>query len=123
MALDLHSGKYVNLKPGRVGGLTPAVAIHDACHDGCVPCYVGAVPQSGIGARHALALAAKENFLYPADYIPPEELLEQDLAPLPEPVRGGQDGNRQIPLWSEPGIGVEPDVRPLEEHALGRASL
>jgi len=27
MALDLHSCRYVNLKPGRVGGLTPAAAI------------------------------------------------------------------------------------------------
>ena len=26
------SCKYVNLKPGRVGGLTPAVAIHNAGH-------------------------------------------------------------------------------------------
>ena len=49
MALDLHSCKYVNLKPGRVGGLTAAVAIHNACHEHCVPCWVGAMPQSAIG--------------------------------------------------------------------------
>ena len=38
MAMELHSCKYVNLKPGRVGGLTPAVAIHDLCHEHCTPC-------------------------------------------------------------------------------------
>jgi O-succinylbenzoate synthase len=113
----------VNLKPGRVGGLTPAVAVHDACHHECVPCYVGGVPQSGIGVRHGLALAAKENCLYPADWTPPEELFEQDLAPLPELVRGGPDANRQVLLWSEPGIGADPAPEVLERHALERASL
>ena len=38
MAMELNSCKYVNLKPGRVGGLTPAVAIHDLCHEHCTPC-------------------------------------------------------------------------------------
>ena len=42
MALELHSCKYVNLKPSRVGGLTAAVAIHDVCHAQCTPCWVGA---------------------------------------------------------------------------------
>ena len=54
MALDLHSCKWISLKPGRVGGLTAAVAIHDACHEQCTPCWVGAMPQSAVAARRAL---------------------------------------------------------------------
>lgn len=120
MAIELKSGKYVNVKPGRVGGLTPAVAIHDACHDGCMPCWVGAMPQTGIGARAGLALAAKANFSYPADFFPAEELFEQDPTPPVVAVREAE-GPLRVPLWSEPGIGVEPDRELLDKLCLDRA--
>ena len=123
MALDLQAGKFVNVKPGRVGGLTPAVAIHDACQDAGVPCYVGTGPQSSIGTRIAMALAAKSNFTYPADWIPPEELLEQDLAPSLQAVREQSDGLIRVPLWSEPGIGVEPDMLVLKKYCLAKAEI
>jgi len=109
MALELKSCRYVNLKPGRVGGLTPAVAIHDACGRESVVCYVGAVPQSAIGARISLALAAKANCTYPADFFRCDQLLEQDLAEPLLPVRDQPDGKMRVRLWSEPGLGVEPD--------------
>ena len=78
IALELHSGRFVNLKPGRVGGLTPAMAIHDACREGSVPCWVGAMPQSSIGARLGYALAAKSNCTYPSDLSPSPDLLAED---------------------------------------------
>ncbi len=123
MALDLHSGKYVNLKPGRVGGLTPALEIHDACHEHCVPCWVGAVPQTAIGTRIGLALAAKANCTYPADLAPWDQVLEADLAPPLSGVRDSGDGLLRIPLWSEPGLGIEPDGQLLQKHCLARAKL
>ena len=123
MALELHSGQYLNIKPGRVGGLTPAMAIHDAAHEACVPCWVGAMPQTAIGTRIGLALAAKPNFTYPTDFLPPEEHLEHDLAEPLLPVRDDADGPLRVRLWSEPGIGVEPDPGRLEEFCLARAKL
>jgi len=122
MALELKSGQYVNVKPGRVGGFTPAVAIHDACHEQCVPCYVGAMPQSAIGVRAGLALASKANFTYPAEFIPPERLLREDLAEVPQPVRN-EDGTLHVRLWSEPGIGTEPDPKRLAALCLDRVRI
>ena len=92
MAMELHSCKYVNLKPGRVGGLTPAVAIHDLCHEHCTPCYVGAMPQSAIGGRIGFALAAKENCTYPADFFPSDQILAEDIA---EPLLPAKDADRR----------------------------
>ena len=123
VAMELKSCKYVNLEPGRVGGLTPAMAIHDAAHEACVPCWVGAMPQTAIGTRIGLALAAKPNFTYPTDFLPPEEHLEHDLAEPLLPVRDDADGPLRVRLWSEPGIGVEPDPGRLEEFCLARAKL
>lgn len=123
IALELHSGRFVNLKPGRVGGLTPAMAIHDACREGSVPCWVGAMPQSSIGARLGYALAAKSNCTYPSDLSPSPDLLAEDVAEPIQPVRGGDENSLRIPLWSEPGIGVEPDLSRLEKYSIGRAKV
>jgi len=123
MAIELKSGQFVNVKPGRVGGLTPAVAIHDACHDACVPCWVGAMPQSAVAMRAGLALAARKNFTYPADFFHSDELFVEDLAEPPVPVRDETDGVLRVPLWSEPGIGVEPDPKLLEKFSLARAKV
>jgi len=120
MALELKSCQYMNLKPGRVGGLTPAIAIHDLCRQSDVPCFVGTMPQSAIGVRFGLALAAKANCTYPADHFPSDEVLEQDLAGPLLPVRDPSDGILRVPLWSEPGIGVEPDPELLENFCIAR---
>ena len=121
VALELNSCRYMNLTPGRVGGLTPAVAIHDACSQAGVPCFVGATPQSAIGTRHCLALASKENFTYPADFFPSADLFEQDLAEQPARTRDECDGTMRIALWSEPGIGVEPDAGLLKKFSVSMA--
>ena len=123
MALELHSARFFNVKPGRVGGLTPALAIHDACQRESIPCWVGAMPQSAIGTRLGLALAAKANCTYPADYFPAAELLETDLAPPPAAVKDPSDGSLRVPLWTDPGIGAEPDMEVLAKLALARARL
>jgi O-succinylbenzoate synthase len=122
IALDLHSGQFVNLKPGRVGGLTPAVAIHDACHRACVACWVGAMPQSALGARIGYALAATSTCSYPADYFPSSDLLAADLAPPLLPSRSASDAALAIPLWSEPGLGIEPDAGALAAHTVAKSA-
>jgi len=121
MALELKSCQYVNIKPGRVGGLTPAIAIHDAAAAESVPCYLGAMPESAIGTRIGLALAAKENFSYPADFFPSRELLADDLADLPQTAIDETDAKQRATLWLEPGLGVVPDPQRLEKYTIARA--
>jgi hypothetical protein len=81
------------------------------------------MPQSAIGTRIGLALAAKENFSYPADFLPAEGLLAHDLAEVPRPVRDEAEGVLKAPLWPELGIGVEPDPELLEKFSLARATV
>lgn len=123
MALDLKSCQFINLGIGRVGGLTPAVAIHDACHEHCTPCRVGAPLQSAVGLRLGLALAAKENFSYPTDWIDPADVFEFDLADAPSLARAADDGPLSAQLWTEPGIGVDPDTQRLEMCCIDKAGL
>jgi O-succinylbenzoate synthase len=122
IALELHSAKYLNIEPGRVGGLTPAMAIHDACHDGCTPCRLGSMPQSAIGTRIGLALGTKSNFSYPADFFPSDALLSEDLADPPATERN-EEGTLQAVLSSAPGIGVEPDRARLDRFCIARTKV
>ena len=121
MALDLKSCRHVNLKAGRVGGLTAALAILEACQAAEVDCWGGAAAQSAIGARADLALAACANSEYPADFFPSESELAEDLAEPLHPLRDAGDGVARIALAAEPGLGVVPDAALLEKFTLQKA--
>ena len=122
-ALDLKSCRFMNVHPGRLGGLTAAVAVGDACRLCDVPCFAGAMPQSSLAARFELALAARANFDYPADYFPAADVLAEDVVEPLRPTRDGPQGTMQITLWSEPGIGVEPDPKLLERFCIEKERI
>jgi o-succinylbenzoate synthase len=82
-AIELGSCRYVNIKPGRVGGLTNAVAIHNLCRDAGIPCWVGGMLESAVGAAHCCALGMLDNFTYPADIFPSSRFYHEDLADPP----------------------------------------
>lgn len=82
-ALRLGSCRYVNIKPGRVGGLTNAVQIHQRCQAAGIPCWVGGMLESAVGAAHCVALAMLDNFTYPADIFPSARFYVEDLSDPP----------------------------------------
>lgn len=79
-ALFLQSCRYVNIKPGRVGGLTNALIIHDLCQQAGIPCWVGGMLESSVGSGACIALAMLDNFTYPADIFPSSRFYHEDLA-------------------------------------------
>jgi O-succinylbenzoate synthase len=123
MALDLKSCRYINLKSGRTGGITEALMIADMAAAQSVSCFGAATPQSALGCRIDLALAARCDGSYPADYFPAERFLAADLAEPLLPARDPTDGKQRIVLWSSVGLGVEPDRQCLERLSLEQAAL
>jgi O-succinylbenzoate synthase len=112
-AIALASCRYVNVKPGRVGGLTTAVKIHNACQSAGIPCWVGGMLESAVGASHCVALAMLPNFTYPADIFPSSRFYHDDLADTPlELIRTGEN----LP-------GVRPFARLPEPHPQRLARL
>jgi len=79
-AIETNSCQFVNVKPGRVGGLTNAVQIHDMCQAAGIPCWVGGMLESATGAALCIALGTLENFTYPADIFPSSRFYHEDLA-------------------------------------------
>ncbi|MBW3596563.1 MAG: o-succinylbenzoate synthase [Planctomycetes bacterium] len=82
-AIALKSCRMINIKPGRVGGLTVAADIHHLCRASSIPCWVGGMLESAVGASHCIALAMLDNFTYPADIFPSNRFYAQDLADPP----------------------------------------
>lgn len=66
-AIELGSCKIINIKIGRVGGLTESRRIHDLCQARDIPVWCGGMLESGIGRAHNIALTTLSNFIMPGD--------------------------------------------------------
>jgi o-succinylbenzoate synthase len=100
-AIRRGAGRIVNLKIQRVGGLGPAQAIHDLCYRKGVACWVGAMPELGIGQAHAIHLATLPNCKYPTDVEPSSRWFVDDYSiPLVELASPGV-----IEVPTRPGLG------------------
>jgi O-succinylbenzoate synthase len=121
-AIELGSCRWMNIKPGRVGGLTPAVAIHDACRAAGIPCWVGGMLESAVGARICVALAMLDNFTYPADIFPSSRFYRQDLSVPELELAHGPEGP-QVVAPEVPGIGTAPDPDRLAACCVAQATV
>ena len=82
-AIEVGACRYINVKPGRVGGVTVAKQIHDLAQSKGVPCWVGGMLSSSIGAHSDVALAMLPNMAYPPDIFPSSKFYAEDLSSEP----------------------------------------
>jgi O-succinylbenzoate synthase len=112
-ALQLGSCRIINIKAGRVGGYSSALAIHDMCRSQGVPVWCGGMVESGIGRAHNLALASLPGFTLPGDISASSRFYTRDI--VDPPLTIASDGTAAVPTG--PGIGVEVDVDYIDAHA------
>ena len=110
--LELGSGRIVNIKPGRVGGLAAARAIHDRCAAAGVPVWCGGMLESGVGRACNVALASLPNFVLPADLSPSARYWRSDIV-TPEWTMDAA-GMVTVPR-DRPGLGVAVDRDRIED--------
>lgn len=121
-AASLGSCRVINVKPGRVGGLTHARRIHDVAQTAGIACWVGGMLESGIGAYSCIALAALPNFTYPADIFPFDRFYQRDLGDPVLPVGTGPDP-WLLPTPQAPGCPVAPNPDLLSQWAVRSATI
>lgn len=119
LAIRLGSCRFVNIKMGRVGGLSVAKAIHDVCAEHGIPCWVGGMLESALGGGICIELATLSNFTYPADIFPSRYFYQQDLC-APETVLSGPG---EMAASQVPGVPYEPVPELLEERTVKKASF
>jgi O-succinylbenzoate synthase len=111
-AIRRGAGRIVNLKLQRLGGLGPARAIHDLCYQNGVDCWIGAMPELGIGQAHAIHLATLPNCKYPSDIEPSARWFVDDCTiPLVELAGPGI-----IEVPTRPGLGFHVDPVKLRRY-------
>lgn len=104
-AIALESGRIVNIKPGRVGGHTASIRVHDLCAEAGIPVWCGGMLETGIGRAHNVALASLPNFRLPGDTSASNRYWDRDIVHPAFELR--PDGTLAVPTG--PGIGVEVD--------------
>lgn len=118
-ALEMDACRVVNIKAGRVGGLSEAVAIHDLCHAADVPVWCGGMLETGVGRAANLALASLPNFQLPGDISATDRYYERDITH--ERFTLNPDSTIDVP--TAPGLGVTIDEAAVKKFALRKYEL
>ncbi len=100
-AIELGACRIINIKVGRVGGFTEAIAVHDVARDRGIPVWCGGMLESGVGRVHNIALSTLENFSLPGDVSASKRYWKEDVIE-PEVTVSSQG---MIPVTDGPGTG------------------
>jgi O-succinylbenzoate synthase len=119
LALSLEACDIINIKPGRVGGLTEARRIHDICYRAGMPVWCGGMLETGVGRAAQLALASLPGFTMPGDISATDRYYAEDIA-SPHFVLNPEDSTIDVPKGY--GLGVSVDMGRLAKVTLRNES-
>jgi O-succinylbenzoate synthase len=118
-AIEMKATRIINIKAGRVGGLSSARAIQKLAEDHGIPVWCGGMLESGIGRAHNVHLSTLSNFSLPGDVADSKRYFVEELIAPPVEVR--PDGTIRVPTG--PGIGYDVQRDRIEKHRLSKKVL
>lgn len=110
-AFEIGAGEVINIKPGRVGGLTDSIAISEVVRENGGHCWVGGMLETGIGRAFNVAMAAHANINYAGDTSPNSKYFTKDIVTNPFIMKDGF-----IEVNGGTGTGVEVDTASVSEY-------
>lgn len=116
-AVQLNSCKVINIKIGRVGGLTEAKKIHDFCAQHGMDVWCGGMLEAGVGRAHNIALTTLPFFTMPGDTSASSRYWEKDII---TPEVTVDEGVIHVP--TDYGIGYSIDHHALNTFRLSKTS-
>jgi len=102
-AIQLKSGKIINLKNGRVGGHTQSKLVEKICRGNSIPVWCGGMLESGIGRAHNIAISTLSGYTLPGDVSASKRYWTEDV--IEPEVEVSAKGTICVP--EEPGIGYK----------------
>lgn len=102
-AIEMKSGRIINIKQGRVGGILSARSIQEYCLNRNIDCWSGGMLETGIGRAFNLHLQTLPGFTLPGDTSESSRYFKEDIVDKPVML----DKNGFIDLPEGPGIGVK----------------
>jgi len=118
-AIEMEACKIINIKAGRVGGLTEAAAIHDLCYQHKIPVWCGGMLETGVGRAANLALASLPGFSLPGDISASNRYYANDITEQ----RFVLNPDSTIDVPDGPGLGITIDQAALDRATLDRRLL
>jgi O-succinylbenzoate synthase len=118
-AIEMKACRIINIKAGRVGGLSQALEIHDLCSSNGIPVWCGGMLETGVGRASNLALASLPGFLLPGDISASDRYYHRDITT--ERFTLNPDSTITIPQG--PGLGITIDKPALAAYSLSEISL
>ena len=118
-AIEMEATRIINIKAGRVGGLSSARAIQKLAEDHGIPVWCGGMLESGIGRAHNVHLSTLSNFTLPGDVADSKRYFVEELIEPRVEVRA--DGTIEVPTG--PGIGYEVQEDRIEKHRISKRVL
>lgn len=110
-AIELGSCEIINVKVGRVGGITQSIKIHDLAEKHNIPLWCGGMLEAGVGRLHNVAITTLNNFTLPGDTASSSRYWFEDII-TPEVVAE----NGVVKVSDKPGIGAEVDFGKMEQY-------
>jgi o-succinylbenzoate synthase len=78
-AIAMRACRIINIKVGRVGGFSEAIAVHNVCQKHGIPVWCGGMLETGIGRAHNVALSTLPNFRLPGDVSASKRYWAEDI--------------------------------------------
>ena len=118
-AIGCESCRIINIKVGRVGGFSEAIAVHNAAEERGIPVWCGGMLETGIGRAHNIALSSLPNFTLPGDVSASSRYWSEDV--IHPAVTVSSDGEITVP--TTPGSGFAIDVGRIESLTVRRETV
>ncbi|MGB6826572.1 MAG: o-succinylbenzoate synthase [Terracidiphilus sp.] len=118
-AIEMESCKIINIKLGRVGGFSEAIAVHNAAQERGIPVWCGGMLESGVGRSHNIALSTLENFTLPGDVSGSARYFAEDI--IEPEVTVSREG--EIAISDTPGRGYEVRTDLIERLTVRKESI
>ncbi len=118
-AIEMDACRIINIKPGRLGGLSQGIAVHDLCKSYGMPVWCGGMLETGIGRASNLALASLPGFTLPGDISASERYYMRDITR----ERFSLNADSTINVPSAPGLGVTIDPSAMRAFTLAETIL
>jgi o-succinylbenzoate synthase len=118
-AIDMESCRIINIKVGRVGGFSEAIAVHNAAAERGIPVWCGGMLETGIGRAHNIALSSLQNFSLPGDVSASKRYWTEDI--IEPEVTVSSAGEIEVPDGIGSGFAVRRDR--IEELTVRRQTM
>jgi o-succinylbenzoate synthase len=107
-AVELGSCRIINIKVGRVGGFSEAIAVHDVAKTAGIPVWCGGMLETGIGRSHNVALSTHPNFTLPGDVSASKRYWKEDI--IEPAVEVSSQGLIKVPQSPGRGFTIKEDL-------------